>query len=203
VTSTASDASPAPRRESPLARTVTDGLEPKNWIIAVAVLLGWHADRLAGVGWGLFAALFCAVVPVLFIKWGQGRGYWGDRHVRRRQDRLLLIPGIMASVVIGMVLMGVLGAPREMIALVSAMLASLVAILAITTVWKISVHTAVSSGATVILTMAYGPWMLLLYAPVAVVGWSRVSLRDHTLLQVLAGTALGALVAGATFALLR
>ncbi|MFJ2609956.1 hypothetical protein ACIO13_34070 [Streptomyces sp. NPDC087425] len=191
------------RPESPFARAITDGLEPKNWIIAVAILMGWHADRLAGVAWGLVAALFAAAIPIMFIKFGQRRGYWGDRHVRRRQDRLILIPGIIASVATGMLLMGVLGAPREMIALVTAMLATLVTILAITTAWKISVHTAVSSGAIAMLAMAYGPWPLGAYPLVLLVGWSRVELRDHTLLQVLAGTALGALVAAATFALLR
>lgn len=202
-TATADSAEARAPRVPRLARAVTDGLEPKNWIILVAVLMGWHADRLAGVGWGLVAALFCAVLPVLLIAYGRRRGYWGDRHVRRRQDRLLLIPGIMASVAAGLALLTALGAPRELAALVWAMLAALVAILAITTMWKISVHTAVSSGATVVLAMAYGPWLLLLYGPVAVVGWSRVRLRDHTLAQVLAGTLLGAAVAGLVFAALR
>ena len=31
----------------PFARHVTDALEPKNSIIAVTVLIGWHSDRLA------------------------------------------------------------------------------------------------------------------------------------------------------------
>ncbi|THA54713.1 hypothetical protein E6R62_16110 [Streptomyces sp. A1136] len=182
---------------------ITDGLEPKNWIIAVTLLTGWHADRLAGIGWGLLAALFCGVVPILFIKWGERRGHWGDRHVRRRQDRLLVIPGIMASVAACVTLMATLDAPREMIALIAAMLVTLVAILAITTVWKVSVHTAVSSGALAMLALAYGPWALAAYPLVALVGWSRVELRDHTLAQVLVGTALGAATAAPVFALIR
>ncbi|MGW7004562.1 hypothetical protein ACWGCW_17510 [Streptomyces sp. NPDC054933] len=189
--------------ESRPARLITDGLEPKNWIIAVAVLIGWHAHRITGVGWGAFAAVFTGAIPMVWIKFGQRRGYWGDRHARRRQDRLILLPGVAASVVLGIVLMALLGAPGEMIALVAAMLSTLLAILAITTVWKISVHTAVSSGAVVMLAIAYGPWMLALYPLVAVIGWSRVALRDHTLAQVLAGTALGAAVAGIVFDLLR
>lgn len=198
---------PAPAQEatteSRAARLITDGLEPKNWIIAVTLLTGWHADRLAGVGWGLLAALFCGVIPILFIKWGERRGHWGDRHVRRRQDRLLVIPGIMASVAACVTLMATLDAPREMIALIAAMLVTLIAILAITTVWKVSVHTAVSSGALAMLALAYGPWALAAYPLVALVGWSRVELRDHTLAQVLVGTALGAATAAPVFALIR
>ncbi|MGK5627235.1 hypothetical protein [Streptomyces sp. URMC 123] len=189
--------------ESRLARSLTDGLEPRTWIIAVTVLMGWHADRLAGVGWGLVAALFSAVIPVLFITWGQKRGHWGDRHVRRRQDRLVVIPGIMASVAAGIALMVLLGAPSEMTALVVAMLVTLVAILAITFAWKVSVHTAVSAGAVVMLALAYGPWVLPAFCLVALVGWSRVELRDHTLAQVVVGTLLGSAVAGAVFSLLR
>ncbi len=186
-----------------MARLITDGLEPKNWIIAVTLLMGWHADRLAGVAWGAEAALFCGVIPILLIKAGERRGHWGDRHVRRRQDRLVVIPLIMASVICGMALMLAFDAPSEMIALVAAMLASLVVILAITVFWKVSVHTAVSSGAVLMLALSYSPWLLTLYPLVGVVGWSRVVLRDHTLAQVLVGTVLGAAVAGVTFLGLR
>ncbi|UQX03465.1 phosphatase PAP2 family protein [Streptomyces sp. RerS4] len=201
ATSTPPDTDTAP--EPRFARLVTDGLEPRNWIIAVTLLMGWHADRLAGVGWGLVSAFFCGVVPILFIKWGERRGHWGDRHVRRRQDRLLVIPGIMLSVAACIALMKVFDAPQEMIALIAAMLAALVVILAVTTVWKVSVHTAVSSGALVMLAFAYGPWALAAYPLVALVGWSRVALRDHTLAQVLVGTALGAATAAPVFTLLR
>ncbi|MGD3111803.1 phosphatase PAP2 family protein [Streptomyces sp. YGL11-2] len=182
---------------------ITDSLEPKTWIIAVTVLMGWHADRLPGIGWGLVAALFAAVIPVLFIKWGEKHGHWGDRHVRRRQDRLVVIPGVMASVTAGIVLMVLLGAPSEMTALIIAMLVALIAILVITLAWKVSVHTAVSSGAITMLALAYGPWALFVYPLVALVGWSRVRLQDHTLAQVVVGTLLGSAVAGTVFSLLR
>ena len=192
-----------PQTEPRPARLITDRLEPKNWIILVTLLIGWHADRFAGIGWGLFAALFTGVIPILFIKYGERRGYWGDRHVRRRQDRLYVIPGIMISVIVGLALMYGLGAPREVTALVVAMLVSLVVVLAITTVWKVSLHTAVPSGAIATLALAYGPWMLLLCPAVPIIGWSRVRLRDHTLGQVIVGTLLGAVIGGGTFALLR
>ncbi|MFD7323980.1 phosphatase PAP2 family protein [Streptomyces sp. NPDC059875] len=45
------------------------------------------------------------------------------------------------------------------------------------------------------------PWWALGYALLPLIGWSRVTLRDHTLGQVTAGTFLGAVVAGTTFGL--
>ncbi|MFD8979885.1 hypothetical protein [Streptomyces sp. NPDC059564] len=185
------------------AQRITDGLEPRTWIVAVAVLTGWHAAGLAGVGWGVFSAFFCGVVPMLWIRWGQRRGYWGDRHVRRRQDRLIVLPGVIASVALCIGGLVLLGAPREMTALVVAMLATLLGILAVTTRWKISVHTAVAGGTVAILALTYGPWPLAGSVLVALVGWSRVRLGDHTLAQTLAGAALGAALAGAVFLALR
>ncbi|MFE3762078.1 hypothetical protein ACFXPI_09980 [Streptomyces sp. NPDC059104] len=182
-----------------LARRVTDGLEPRTWIIAVAVLVGWHAAGPAGVGWGAFAGFFCGVVPMLWIRWGQRRGYWGDRHVRRRQDRLIVLPGVVVSVAVCVVGLQLLRAPREMTALVVAMLATVLAILVVTTRWKISVHTAVAGGAVVLLGLTYGPGTLAGYVLVALVGWSRVRLRDHTPAQAASGTVLGAAVAGPVF----
>ncbi|MBW1597722.1 hypothetical protein [Streptomyces sp. JJ38] len=193
-------ATTAPPRST--ARLITDGFEPKNWIIALTVLVGWRVDGLAGIGWGLFGALFAAVLPVLFITFGIRRGTWADRHLGVRQQRLVVMVFIIASVTTGTVLMGAFGAPRAMIALIAAMIATLVVLMAITVVWKVSVHAAVSSGSVAILALVYGPWALLAYPLVALVGWSRVELRDHTTAQVLAGTGLGALVAAGTFALL-
>ena len=197
---TATDLSP-PRPRA--AQRITDGFEPKNWIVVLTVLVGWGVAGLRGVGWGLFGAVFAAVIPVLLITFGIRRGTWADRHLGVRQQRLVVMVLIICSVVTGTLLMGVLGAPMAMVALIAAMVATLLVLLAITTVWKVSVHAAVSSGSVLILTLTYGPWLLAGYALVAVVGWSRVELRDHTPAQVVVGTGLGALVAGMTFAALR
>lgn len=185
------------------ARFVTDAFEPKNWIIALTVLVGWHVDRIGGIGWGLLGALFAAVLPITFIKYGMRRGRWADRHVGVKQHRLIVMTFIIASVATGIALMATLGAPRAMVALIVSMLTTLAALMAITTKWKISVHAAVSSGAVVLLALTYGSWMLLLYPLVALVGWSRIALKDHTRAQVTAGALLGAAVAAATFLLIR
>ncbi|MGW7437612.1 hypothetical protein [Streptomyces sp. NPDC054849] len=185
------------------ARLITDGLDPKTWIVADTILIGWHTSRLAGIGWGLLGCLFAAVIPLAFITYGVRRGRWADRHVGQRQQRIIVMTFIIASVATGIVSLRVFSAPQTMIALIAAMLVTLAALLAVTPVWKISVHAAVSSGSVAMLAMTYGPWVLLACPLVAAVGWSRVALEDHTLAQVLAGTAVGGVVAAVTFALAR
>lgn len=177
------------------ARLITDLLEPKNWIIATAVLIGWHSGHLVGIGWGLLGALFAAILPTLFIQYGMRRGRWADRHVGAREHRLVVMAFIIASVGVGLGLLLGLGAPRPVVAMTVTMLAAITVMMGITVKWKISVHCAVSSGATVMLALTYGaPW-LAAYALVAAVAWSRAELRDHTPAQAVAGTALGALSA--------
>lgn len=185
--------------ETAWARRVTDGVEPKNVIIAVLPVLGAFRYGLAGIGWGLFAVLFAAVIPTWFIKHGMRRGRWEDRHVGQRQRRLVVIPFIMLSVLTSLGVMLWAGAPSDMTAMVVAMFAALVPIMVITVWWKVSVHTAVASGAIACLAIALGPWWLLLYPLVAAIAWSRVVLRDHTLAQTIVGAVVGAVSAGLAF----
>jgi hypothetical protein len=82
------------------------------------------------------------------------------------------------------------------------MLASVAVLALITTVWKISIHCAVASGSVTILALMYGPLVLCGYALVALLGWARVAVRDHSVAQVMAGSVLGAAAAAAAYALL-
>ncbi|WP_307792542.1 phosphatase PAP2 family protein [Streptomyces verrucosisporus] len=196
----ATDIRPA---ESRLARRITDWLEPKNWIIAVTLLVGWHTAQWSGMAWGAVGAFFAAIIPITFIKHGVRKGHWGDRHVGAKPARLFVMAVILLSVATGIVLMVAAGAPHTMTALIVSMLATLAILTVITFAWKISVHQAVSAGACAMLVQTYGAWMAVGFLLVVVVGWSRVELRDHTRSQVVAGTVLGTVVAAAVFQLAR
>jgi hypothetical protein len=184
------------------ARRCTYLLEPKNWLIVTVVAIGWHADGRAGIGWGLLAALFTAVLPTVFISRGVRHGRWSDRNVGARRPRLLVLAFITASVAAGLILLLVLGAPPLLTGYLAFMLASVAVLAAITTVWKISIHCAVASGSVTILALTYGPLVLCGYALVALLGWARVTVRDHSVAQVVAGSVLGAVAAAVAYALL-
>jgi hypothetical protein len=193
----------APTARKSLARHVTDLLEPKNWIIAVTVLVGWHSGHLIGIGWGLLGALFAAVLPTLFIQRGMRQGRFADRHVGTREHRLTVMAFIIASVAAGVCLQAFGGAPRPVLALTITMLSAIITLMAITVLWKISVHCAVASGATIMLALTYGSAMLAVYALVALIAWSRAELKDHTPAQAAAGTILGTALSAAIFIALR
>jgi hypothetical protein len=193
---------PARSASDRAARIITEVCAPGILVVVILVAVGWYAaPGLAGLGWGVLAALFCGIVPYAILIVGVRFGWWTDRHVGDRKQRLIPLLIIIGCVIGGSATLAVLDAPRPLLALVAAMLATLFITLAITVIarWKISVHTAVAGGVAIILMLTYGPYMAVTVPVVALVGWSRVRLRDHTTAQTLAGVVLGAAVAGSVF----
>ncbi|WP_240362050.1 hypothetical protein [Streptomyces sp. MBT27] len=185
------------------AQLITDGLKPSNILIIECLVLGATQDNiLAGLGWAVVALLFSAVIPMAYIKRSMRKGTVSDQHVGNRASRMIVLPVIMGSVAIALIAMYAAGAPQQMKALVVSMMATLLVILPITAFWKISLHTAVSTGAIAVLAIGVTWWAVLALPIVGLIGWSRVEIRDHTLGQVIAGTIVGGAVAGAAFALM-
>jgi membrane-associated phospholipid phosphatase len=189
-------------RNRSAAEWVSYLLEPKNWIIATTLAVGWHSDGAAGLAWGAVAALFAGVIPMAFISRGVRSGRWDDRYVGAKRPRLIVLGFIIASVAAGLALLVGLGAPGELSGYVGCMLASVAVLAAITTAWKISIHCAVASGSVTILALLFGPWLAPAYLLVALTAWSRVVVKDHTPAQVLAGSVLGAAAAIVTYAII-
>jgi hypothetical protein len=177
-------------------------LEPKNWIILTTMAVGWHAGGAAGLGWGALAALFAGVLPTVFINRGVSHGRWDDRYVGAKRSRLIVLAFILGSVAVGLALLAGFGAPGQLTGYFAFMLGSVVVLAAITTMWKISIHCAVAAGSVTILALLFGPWLAPGYLLVALTGWSRIRLHDHTTAQVVAGSVLGAAAALINWALI-
>lgn len=185
------------------ARFVTETFAPAVWAGVMPIVIAVHAtaNLAAGLGWGLPAALFSAVIPYGIIWLGVRRGQLTDHHIGRREQRRRPLLLGLASVLVGLVVLALLGAPRELIAMVVVMFVVGLGGTIVNHYWKLSVHTAVSAGSTAVLIIVFGPWLWLGAALVALIGWSRVRLGDHTVPQVLAGTVVGAGLAAVTFSL--
>ncbi|MEY9212384.1 membrane-associated phospholipid phosphatase [Thermobifida halotolerans] len=186
------------------ATVVSEVFAPVVLVVTVLPVVGWSSTHsLAGVGWGLFAVLFCAVVPYAVVLVGVRRGHWSDHHIRDRSQRTVPFLIAIGCVAAGTAALAVLDAPRAVLALVVAMLAGLVSTTVVTRWWKISVHTAVAAGVASVLTLVYGPMLAVTFPLVACVGWSRVELDCHTTAQTVAGALLGTVVCVLFFTLLR
>ncbi|KAB1931708.1 phosphatase PAP2 family protein [Micromonospora sp. ALFpr18c] len=188
-----------------VARLVTELTAPAVLVSLLIFTVSWHSARRTGHGlaWGLLATLFVTGIPFAYIVGGVRRGRLTDHHIGRREQRRVPLLIGLGSVTAGLVLLAVLGAPRPVLALAVAGLVGVVVTVTVSHWWKMSIHSAVAAGTLVILALIFGDRLLVAAPLLAVVGWSRVRLRDHTVPQVLAGGALGALIAGTVFGLLR
>lgn len=188
-----------------LARVLTEVFAPVVLTIGLLLVVGAAStpNPLVGLAWGLLAALFVGVIPYAFLLLGIRRGRWTNRHIPRREQRAIPMTFALASVLAGVAALTAAGAPRQLVALVIAGLAGLAVALAITLVWKISVHTAVASATATILVLVFGLALLAAFPLLPAVGWARVKLKDHSVPQVTAGAAIGSLVAAIAFRSLR
>lgn len=186
---------PQPSRTK-TAKTVTDILQPRNMLLAGLTGFGAVTQAsLAGAAWGLFASLCAGVVPAEYIQWERRRGTWGDRHVVDRRQRPRIFAVILASIGIGITVMEIANGPGDIEHAMIALWGMTVVLLAVNTVWKISVDAAVASSVVALLAVFHSPWWLLGYILVVAVCWTRVALTYHTVAQTVAGTSLGAVAA--------
>ncbi|MEU6846226.1 hypothetical protein ABZ930_30550 [Streptomyces sp. NPDC046716] len=182
-----------PASRSTVARVVTDALQPRNVLVGGMLGIGAAAGGPAGLAWGLLGALCAGLVPAAYIEFERKRGTWGDRHVVDRTKRAPIFLVILLSIGVGLLLMSVGHAPSDVIRAMVALWLMTVVLLGINTVWKISVDSAVASAAVALLAVVHSPWWLAGYSVTAMVCWSRVALSYHTVMQTVAGAALGAL----------
>jgi membrane-associated phospholipid phosphatase len=194
--------SPATRGAADL---VSEVLAPANMVIALGFTVACHAaDSLPrGLGWGALMVLFTGVIPYGFVLLGVRRGKLANHHIPDRAQRPAALLFGVASVLVGLGILVIVGAPREIVALAAANLVALSVALAVTLLWKISIHVAVAFGSVVILTLVFGPWLSLTSVAATAVAWSRLTLRAHTAAQVVGGAAVGAFLAGSVFSALR
>lgn len=198
---------PSPAIRSPratAARVITELSGPAICAGAGLLVVAIRAaGNGAGAAWGGLAAIFVSGIPMAFIAKGVKHGRWNDHHVNDRRQRAIPLLVALASVAVAAVLLVIVQAPRELVALVVAQLVGLVVVLVVTRWWKVSIHAAVAGGLLGIFVVLFGAWALVGLIPLAAVAWSRTVLDAHTWPQVIVGAALGAIVAVTLFPALR
>jgi uncharacterized membrane protein (DUF4010 family) len=177
-----------------VARWITGLFAPQILVLGLPPIVGLLADGRPGAAWGLVASALCGGVPAAVILAGVRSGRLDSHHLVDRASRTKPLLVAAAAVLVALMLLIFLGAPRLLVATVTAMLAALAVTIPITLAWKISFHAAVSAGTVVVLAQvlpavpALGVGTLI----VATVCWARVRLAHHTPAQVVAGVLIGA-----------
>lgn len=192
-------------RGDQVARLATEVFAPAVLIALLLIVVGWHAGDQAGVSrwWGLPSAVFAAGIPLAYILRGVRRGRYADHHIPEREQRLVPLLVGLACVLLGTAILAAVGAPRDLLALLMAGAVGLAAFAAVTHLWKMSIHAGVIAGTVTVLTCVYGVPALITLPLVPLICWARLRLSAHTRAQVVAGSVVGALIAGTVFSALR
>ncbi|MGV1028927.1 MAG: hypothetical protein ACOYBU_10505 [Dermatophilaceae bacterium] len=176
---------------------------PVTLVVTAIVALSSSPELLAGLVWTALAWLFAGLIPYAVVLVGVRRGQLSGRHIPDRRQRLVPMALAGASLLVGMVLLVLVGASRDVVALLLSQVAGVAVGLAVTSRWKASIHMAGVAGAVTVLVVMFGTPALVAVPALALVGWSRVALGAHTWAQVCAGGLLGVVVGGGVFALAR
>jgi membrane-associated phospholipid phosphatase len=180
------------RRET--ARILSTIFNPFLTALALFVILA-HSLTTTTVGfWALSleAAFFTAIGPMLYVLWCYATDRIADLDMSVRSERESIFGAFIAFYFAGTIVMWYSHAPMLLVATMAGYTFNTVIVGFITRWWKISTHAIGITAPLVVLAAHYGPAPLPFFVLIPLVGWARVYLKAHTLLQVIAGTALGA-----------
>lgn len=179
------------------AHLVSEVLAP--WVLAAVMpvlvsTLTTH-PRWRGAVLGLVVTTSCAVLPYCVVAIGVRRGRYESHHVRRREDRPPLLAMAAGCTLLTFVVLHALDASRAALVFLGLMTACVVSGFVVSRFWKISLHALIATASAVVLTgLVPVTFPALLVVPL--VALARVRLGAHTPAQVVAGSAVGAVLAG-------
>ncbi|KKU43675.1 MAG: PAP2 superfamily protein [Berkelbacteria bacterium GW2011_GWA2_46_7] len=161
--------------------------------ICVVTIVGRYADSIEKFWQGSLIGIGLLVVPgIIYSIYVWRKEGAVDLDLTERHDRIVpLMLSTLGAVIGSFIVQSKLqnATFTEMSYILVTMLAALTVI---TTVWKISLHAATIAGLSSLLVVYQGKWFVLGYLFLLPVVWSRLTLKQHSPNQLIAGTILGA-----------
>lgn len=196
---------PAVDRRAPgyrVARVVSDLLSPP----AVALAVFWVLSGVTAghVRWPVFLA--CVVTqslfPLAFLGFAVRRGHIGDVNMSRREERRHGMATLGIVYALGVVIVALAGVRGPILFVCICSLAVLGALWAVNLVYKASGHAAGCAAYMTAISIFVDPVHPGL-ALLPLVGWARVRIKAHSVMQVILGAILGSGVALGFYQLVR
>jgi membrane-associated phospholipid phosphatase len=177
-----------------LARILSTIFNPFLTALALFVILA-HVGSTSTLGfWRLLflSTCFTSIGPMLYVFRLYAVDRISDLDMSVRHEREAIFSAFVVFYSVGTLVLYLAHAPRVMIAAMLGYTLSTILVQFITRYWKISTHALAITAPMVALMLLFGRQPLPFVVLVPMVCWARVYLRAHTLLQVVAGAALGA-----------
>ncbi|MEZ4669006.1 MAG: hypothetical protein R3E39_13955 [Anaerolineae bacterium] len=179
------------------ARFVSNVISPPMVWAVMGFIIAVHSAKTQtdALVWALTYSVPVCLLPILYIAWEVRRGNIGDIHMKERHERTRPFLVSIICTALAWVLLRLMGTPDILPLVAGVTMLQLTAMAVITLVWQISMHAMSISVAVVATGVVFGPATALAVFPlVPIVGAARLKLHRHTLAQVIAGAAIGALI---------
>ncbi len=175
-----------------LARILSTVFNPFLTSLALFIILAHASARDTVDFWRLLllSTFFTSIGPMLYVFWLYGTDRISDLDMSVRHEREAVFGAFVVFYLLGTIALWVTQSPRLMIASMAAYTISTLVVQYITRYWKISTHALGITAPLVVLTLLYGNQTLPFWVLIPMVGWARVYLKAHTVMQVIAGAAL-------------
>ncbi len=162
--------------------------------IFIIICLAVIKNPLSALGWAFLCILFGTLIPYLYIFSLFKKNMVDDMHVPNKENRIKPLIVTIICYILGYFVLYILKAHIFLRSIFVASIIITVILTAITYFWKISFHTSWVTFVTITYCVLFGKWMLTLLLLTILVGWARVKIKRHTILQVTLGAAISAIV---------
>jgi membrane-associated phospholipid phosphatase len=181
-----------------VARIISDIFNPAVLGVPFLIVAASAAEVSGTYRFALLYFLVAVPLPFCYVLWLVATNRVTDLHLSERRQRLAPFAISLCAALCGLVLLHALAAPTILVVALSTAFVQTALLFVITLWWKISIHTAAIAGLVTFAIMVLGSNALACTPLVPLVAWARVYLHRHTLLQTVAGGAVGYL----TFAMM-
>ncbi len=177
-----------------LARIFSTICNPFVTALALFVIIAHEKATSVSSFWLLLftSTIFTSIGPMLYVLWLYATDRIADLDMSVRSEREKVFGIFVVFYALGTLVLWLVHAPALMTASMAGYTAASLVTQYITRYWKISTHAIGITAPLVVLIYLYGAEPLPFLILIPLVGWSRVWLRAHSALQVVAGTMLGA-----------
>lgn len=166
----------------------------------IFLAIGWRESGVSGLAWAAIVLVIVTGIPLIYMILGRKTGGVSDFELSRRAERPRFIAVSIGSDLLALALLIFLGGPHLLRVMVLAYLCLGLAMMTISSIWKISLHLAGFSGFATALTFIFGPAALIAYLGLPVLAWARWHRRKHTVAQLIAGALVGGAITFLVFA---
>lgn len=156
-------------------------------IFFIFLTFWFSADLSQGLRWIIYISPFLIFIPLIFFAVTYKLGWVSDIDLSDREDRPIYLIVFVLGLAVASIILYWLKVPLKFFVYTfSGLIMSIITTL-ITLKWKISFHTAITTSVVTAITILGGARYAPLFLLIPIIAWARVTLKKHTVHQVIGG----------------